>query len=59
MWKDWFANHPFTPVALVAMALFLGAFIVVVWRAWRTPPPTFDERARLPLLDDCEVPDVR
>jgi hypothetical protein len=52
MWKSWFTDHPLTPVALAAMALFLGAFIVAVWRAWRSPAGELDERARLPLSDE-------
>jgi hypothetical protein len=34
------------------MALFLGTFVVAVWRAWRSPAGELDERARLPLSDD-------
>jgi hypothetical protein len=52
MWKSWFAQHPLTPVALAAMALFLGTFVVAVWRAWRSPAGELDERARLPLSDE-------
>jgi cbb3-type cytochrome oxidase subunit 3 len=55
MWKHWFADHPLTPLALAAMALFLGAFVVVAWRAWKMPARDLDERARLPLLDDGET----
>jgi hypothetical protein len=55
MWKHWFADHPLTPLALAAMALFVGAFVVAVWRACRTPAPELEQRARLPLLDDGET----
>ena len=59
MWNSWFAQHPLTPVALAAMALFLGTFVVAVWRAWRSPAGELDERARLPLSDDGDVRHVR
>jgi hypothetical protein len=51
MWRSWFIDHPLTSVALASMAIFLGAFIVVVARALRADRSTLDERARLPLLD--------
>jgi hypothetical protein len=52
MWSSWFNTHPLTPIALHAMALFLGTFVVAVVRAWRSPAGELDERARLPLSDD-------
>jgi hypothetical protein len=52
MWKSWFIDHPLTPLALIAMALFVGTFAVAVWRAWRAAPAALDERARLPLSAD-------
>jgi hypothetical protein len=56
MWTSWFTDHPATPVALAAMALFLGTFVVAVGRAWRQPAGTLDECARLPLGDGDAEP---
>jgi hypothetical protein len=59
MWKSWFTDHPLTPIALVAMALFLGTFLVAVVRAWRSPAGELDDRARLPLLPDAADDEAR
>lgn len=59
MWKSFYLDQPLVPLALASMALFVGAFVVVLLRAFRSDKHELDDRARLPLLDEeSETHDV-
>ena len=38
--------------AIASMLFFLGAWLAIAWRIWRTRPEELEARARLALGDD-------
>jgi hypothetical protein len=52
MWKSWFIGHELVWMAVPAMFLFLGLFVVAAVRALKKPQSEVSAVAALPLLDD-------
>lgn len=52
MWKSWFIGHELVWMAVPAMFIFLGAFVIAAVRALKKPASEVSAVAALPLLDD-------
>ena len=44
------------PWAIASMLFFLGVWLAIAWRVWRTRPEELEARARLALEDDAQRP---
>ena len=52
MWKSWFVGHELVWLAVPAMFIFLGFFIIASIRALKKPQGEVTAVAALPLFDD-------
>jgi hypothetical protein len=52
MWKSWFIGHELVWMAVPAMFIFLGTFLIATVRALKKPQSEVSAVAALPLLDD-------
>ncbi len=54
MLRDWLGGTPLTVLPVVAMCMFLGFFLAVLWRVMRRGAGSgYDHMSRLPLQDDA------